>query len=92
MADISPSKMIDTAMTSEKMKEIWGDLPSNSTEGVGKALLLPALRPHLNGVSLFVHGDHITDLEEGLAATMPQWMGQKLSEEVSEGQRRILSR
>jgi hypothetical protein len=80
----------DTAMTSEKMKKIWGDLPSNSPEGVSRALLLPALRPELNGLSLFVHGDQITDLESGLSATMPQWMGKKLSEQVNEGQRRIL--
>ncbi|KAK6387664.1 hypothetical protein LTS17_000933 [Exophiala oligosperma] len=79
-----------TSMTSERFLEIWGDLPSNSTQGVGKALLLPALRPGLNGLSLLVHGDQITDLEESLAATMPQWMGQELSEEVREGQRRIL--
>jgi hypothetical protein len=89
---IGPWLMIfkDTAMTSEKMKRIWDDLPSNSTEGVGKALLLPALRPEINGLSLFVHGDQVTDLEAGLSATMPQWMGEKLSEEVNEGQRRIL--
>jgi hypothetical protein len=77
-------------MTSEKMKEIWGELPSNTTEGVGRALLLPALHQDLNGLSLFVHGDQITDLEEGLAATMPQWMGHELSDVVNEGQRRIL--
>ena len=77
-------------MTSEKTKRIWGDLPSNTPEGVGRALLLPALRPELNGLSLFVHGDQITDLEEGLAASMPQWMGTELSHVVNEGQRRIL--
>jgi hypothetical protein len=77
-------------MTSEKMKRIWGDLPSNSTEGVGKALILPVVRPELNGLALFVHGDQITDLEAGLAATMPQWMGDELAEVVNEGQRRIL--
>lgn len=90
MADFFCLPTKDTAMTSEKFLEIWGDLPSNSTQGVGKALLLPALRPGLNGLSLLVHGDQITDLEESLAATMPQWMGQELSEEVREGQRRIL--
>lgn len=77
-------------MTSDKFREVWGELPSNTTEGVGRALLLPALRQELNGLSLFVHGDQITDLEEGLAASMPIWMGQELADVVNEGQRRIL--
>lgn len=77
-------------MTTEKFLELWGDLPSNTTEGVGRALLLPMLHHDMNGLSLFVHGDQITDLEAGLAATMSQWMGPELSEVVNEGQRRIL--
>jgi hypothetical protein len=77
-------------MTSPRMKEIWDGMPSNTVEGVGKALLLPAVRPSLNGLSFFVHGDQITEFEESLARTMPEWMGKELSEVVSEGQRRIL--
>lgn len=64
------------------MKLIWGDLPTNTPEGVGRAFLLSAHRQYLNGLSLFVHGDQITDLEEGLAASMAQWMGNELSEVV----------
>ena len=82
--------MADTAMTSDRIREVWGELPSNTPAGVGRALLLPALRPDLNGLALFVHGDQITDLEEGLVATMPQWMGPELANVVNEGQRRIL--
>ena len=77
-------------MTSENFAKRWGNLPSNTTEGVGKALLLPILRQDLNGLSFFVHGDQITDLEESLAASMPQWMGAELADVVNEGQRRIL--
>ena len=77
-------------MTSDRIRSVWGELPSNTVEGVGKALLLPTIRPHLNGLSLFVHGDQITDLEDSLQATMPQWMGEYLAAVVNEGQRRIL--
>lgn len=78
-------------MTSEKFHRLWGDLPRNSTEGVGRALLLPALRQELNGLAFFVHGDQITELEQGVETSMPEWMGKELAEEVKEGQRRILA-
>jgi hypothetical protein len=78
-------------MTSEKFLTMWGDLPSNSIEGVGKALLLPALRPELNGLAFFVHGDLITELEQTVGESIDIWMGPELAQRVKEGQRRILS-
>ena len=82
---------IDTAMTSEKFLAMWGDLPSNSTEGVGRALLLPTIQPGLNGLAFFVHGDLITDIEQTIEGSIDSWMGPELAGRVREGQRRILS-
>lgn len=70
--------------------KVWGELPANEPIGVAKALLLPVVRPELNGKSLFVAGHEISDFEEGLEKTKPAWMGKELSDHVDEGQRRIL--
>lgn len=70
--------------------KVWGELPANEPIGVAKALLLPVVRPELNGKSLFVAGHEIIDFEEGLEKTKPEWMGKELSDHVDEGQRRIL--
>lgn len=78
-------------MTTEKFLKMWGDLPSNSTEGVGRALLLPAIRPELNGLAFFVHGDLITEIEQTIQESIDLWMGLELAHRVKEGQRRILS-
>ncbi|KAK3381034.1 hypothetical protein B0H63DRAFT_494957 [Podospora didyma] len=79
-----------TGMLKEEFLSVWGDLPANEPIGVARALLLPAVRPEMNGTSLFVAGHQITDFEEGLTKTQPQWMGEQLSKDVDEGQRRIL--
>lgn len=81
---------LETAMLKDEFLGIWGDLPANEPIGVARALLLPAVRQDMNGKSLFVAGHEIVDLEEGLERTRPQWMGEQLSKDVEEGQRRIL--
>lgn len=70
--------------------EVWGDLPANRPEGVALALLLPVVRPEINGKSFFVAGHKIFDLEEKLQETQPLWMGSELSKHVNEGQRRLI--
>ena len=80
----------ETGMLKEEFLSVWGDLPANEPIGVAKALLLPAVRPEMNGKSLFIAGHQIIDFEEGLERTQPQWMGEQLSKDVDEGQRRIL--
>ena len=70
--------------------KVWGQLPANEPIGVARALLLPAVRTDLNGLSLFIAGHEIIDFEEGLARTKPEWMGKELSNHVDEGQRRIV--
>ena len=69
---------------------VWGDLPANEPIGVARALLLPGIRTELNGKSFFVAGHEIVDFEQGLRRTQPQWMGKELSDNVDEGQRRIV--
>lgn len=82
--------MTKTPMLLPEFLAVWGDLPANEPEGVARALLLPAIRPALNGMSLFVAGHEIVDFEQGLRETESQWMGTELSLNVAEGQRRIV--
>ena len=82
--------MTKTPMNPQSLYDMWGDLPANDSQSVGKALLLPAVRHHINGKSLFVAGNNVFELEDGLERTRPQWMGEKLSAELDEGQRRLI--
>lgn len=79
-----------TPMLLPEFLEIWGTLPANQPWGVAHALLLPVCRPEVNGRSLFVAGHQIVDFEEGFEKTQKLWMGEKLSDDVDEGQRRLL--
>lgn len=67
-------------------------LPMNTARGVGLSLLLPVLRPDLNGKSFFVAGDKYFEIEDSLYDTQPMWMGKELSEHVREGQDILLGR
>lgn len=77
-------------MLLKEILDIWGDLPANNPEGCAKALLLPAVRPETNGATLWVAGNQIYELEEGIQASQPQWMGATLSKAVNEGQKRLI--
>lgn len=81
---------IVTPMLPASMRNIWGSLPANDPKGVALALLLPIVKEDLNGKSLFVAGNRIVDFEDGLHETQPQWMGDELSQNVDEGQRRLI--
>ena len=70
--------------------KIWGNLPANQPEGVANALLLPVIRPKINGKSFFVAGHQIVELEDKIQGTQPLWMGEQLSRDVDEGQRRLI--
>jgi hypothetical protein len=74
-----------------EMVSIWDGLPSNEPEGVARALLLPICRPEINGKAFFVAGNEIVDFEDTLLAAQDQWMGEQLSRNINEGQRRLLS-
>lgn len=78
-------------MLPQNIIDIWGELPANQTSGVAHALLLPIIRPDLNGKSLFVAGHQIVDFEDKLHESQPVWMGKQLSADVDEGQRRLFA-
>jgi hypothetical protein len=78
-------------MVSPSLIELWGDLPANQPWGVAHALLLPLLQPDINGKAFFVAGHRIIDLEDRLSETQPSWMGEQLSSDIEEGQRRLTS-
>ena len=78
-----------TPMLSSFIRDVWEGLPANQPEGVARALLLPIVRPDVNGKSFFVAGHQITELEDKLAETQPLWMGKELSDNVAEGNWRI---
>lgn len=69
---------------------MWGTLPANQPWGIAHALLLPVVRPDVNGKAFFVAGHQIVDFEDSLRETQPLWMGKHLSADVDEGQRRLI--
>jgi hypothetical protein len=78
-----------TAQLPDWLKETWGDLPANDPSGVANALLLPMVRPELNGRTIWVAGNKTVELEQPLADTQVQWMGADLSAAINEGQVRM---
>lgn len=73
-------------MLPDEIRERWGSLPANETWGVGRAILLPVVKPDVNGKSLFVGGHHIVDFEDKLHETQPLWMGEQMSKDMDAGQ------
>ena len=84
-----PSRVIVTPILPDWIRDLWADLPANTAEGCAKVLLIPAVRPDLNGSTLWVAGNNAIELEKGLHETQPQWLGRELSTAVDEGQRRM---
>ncbi|KFY65403.1 hypothetical protein V496_02595 [Pseudogymnoascus sp. VKM F-4515 (FW-2607)] len=78
--------MTITAMLPDAIRKLWGSLPTNETWGVGRAILLPVVRPDVNGKSLFVGGHQIVDFEDKLHETQPLWMGEQMSKDMDAGQ------
>jgi hypothetical protein len=76
-------------MLPDWVKEKWQGLPANDATGVARALLLPAVRPKVNGKTLWVAGNEIIEIEDALHAAQPQWLGPELSKAVDEGQIRL---
>lgn len=78
-----------SALVPDEIVEKWSDLPRNSPEGVGYALLLPVVQESINGKGFFVAADKIIDFEQKIDELQPQWMGEQVSADVNEGQRRL---
>lgn len=70
--------------------EKWGNLPQNSASDVAKALLLPVVRPDINGKSFFIAGGKMVEFEDSLLEAQPAWMGKQLSDDVNAGQRILI--
>ncbi|CAP97142.1 Pc21g22450 [Penicillium rubens Wisconsin 54-1255] len=81
--------MTITNMVPPSVLKLWGNLPANQPWGVAHALLLPLLQPEINGKAFFVAGHRIIDLEDKLMEIQPLWMGEQLSSDIAEGQRRL---
>ena len=79
-------------MPPPQLIESWGSLPKNTPSSVGQTLLLPVVRPEINGKSFFVAGDKAIELEDTLDSAQPHWMGQELSDNVNAGQELLLGK
>jgi hypothetical protein len=78
-------------MVPKALSDVWGELPANDPAGIAIAILLPTVRPDVNGKTFFVAGNEIIEFEDSLAKSQPQWMGERLSRNIDEGQRRLLT-
>ncbi|KAH6695352.1 hypothetical protein F5X68DRAFT_243911 [Plectosphaerella plurivora] len=76
-------------MDQVRAKWVEEGLPINTTEQVGKMILQCASDRELNGRAILVSGGRGFDTEEGLDRTLPQWMGQGLSQDFYRGQEAI---
>lgn len=71
------------------LEKIWDSLPWSQSEDVAVALLMPVVRPEINGKAFFTAGQQIVEFEDAIRQTQPQWMGEQLSKDVEEGQSRL---
>ncbi|KAH7134463.1 hypothetical protein B0J13DRAFT_587182 [Dactylonectria estremocensis] len=79
-----------TAMVTDHIKKVWGDLPANSPTDVARASLLPLFQTDLNGKSFLINGGNITEVEDKLVEAQPVWLGAELDKNMREGQRRLI--
>lgn len=78
-----------TSMVPTFLEKIWDSLPWSQSEDVAVALLMPVVRPEINGKAFFTAGQQIVEFEDAIRQTQPQWMGEQLSKDVEEGQSRL---
>lgn len=84
--------MTVTPMMPEWIMTLWSKpskLPTNDSDGVARALLIPTVRPGINGRTIWVAGNNAVELEEPLSKSQDAWMGSNLSKAVNEGQLRM---
>ncbi|CAK7207035.1 hypothetical protein SEUCBS139899_009843 [Sporothrix eucalyptigena] len=81
--------MTSTPFIPDDIREKWGDLPMNDADGVAKALLLPAVRPDLNGKTLWVADNETVEIEDTIRESQPQWLGSRWSALADEGALRL---
>lgn len=78
-----------TPFLTDEVRETWSGLPANTPLEVARGTLLPVVRPGLNGMSFFIHGESITEVEEKLHELQPLWLGAELDKNLQEGRRRL---
>jgi len=61
-------------------------MPMNKPSDVARYIIQVSADQQAHGKSLFVTGGNAVDIEEGLNRTEPQWLGEKNSRELNEGQ------
>ena len=82
---------LDTQMLRKGgIDKVWDGLPMNTATDAARALLLPVLRPEIHGKSFWVGGGDIIEVEDKTHETQPMWLTQKMSDDVDEGQHRIV--
>ncbi|KIW13257.1 hypothetical protein PV08_08444 [Exophiala spinifera] len=62
------------------------NMPMNTPSDVAKYIIQVTADQTAHGKALFVTGGNAVDIEEGLNRTEPQWLGEKNSRELNEGQ------
>jgi len=62
------------------------NMPMNTPLDVAKYIIQVTADPKAHGKGLFVTGGNAVDIEEGLNRTEPEWLGEKNSRELNEGQ------
>lgn len=89
-ADVTLISPTETPMLLREFYDVWGELPRNKPEGPARALLLPVVRPDVNGKSFYVAGNQIVEVEDKTHEAQPIWLGAQLSRDVDEGQMRLI--
>ncbi|KAK6380779.1 hypothetical protein LTS17_004980 [Exophiala oligosperma] len=70
------------------VRDEWtkNNMPMNTPSDVAKYIIQVTADQTAHGKALFVTGGNAVDIEEGLNRTEPQWLGEKNSRELNEGQ------
>lgn len=61
-------------------------MPLNTPADVARYIIHVTAEPQTHGKALFVTGGNAVDIEQGLAETQPQWLGEKNHREFTTGQ------
>lgn len=62
------------------------DMPMNQPVDVARYIIQVTASPSAHGKALFVAGGNAVDIEEGLNATEPLWLGERNSRDLNIGQ------
>ncbi|GAB7349168.1 hypothetical protein MBLNU459_g8104t2 [Dothideomycetes sp. NU459] len=89
-ATLGKSNRLPETEFSSEVRQIWGDMPINSQEEVGMALLVACADETLHGRGLFV-AKQIVDVEYPLHRLQAEWLGPEVSALFDKGAVRLAS-